>query len=71
LSQYTRSTKTWNQDVADYYKYYTSVTNGTATPEQIRAFNKARMKLGLDVVGPAVAGMATLKGLSTLSNNED
>ena len=71
LSQYTRATKTWNQDVADYYKHYTSVTNGTATPEQVFAFNKARLKLGLDVIGPPAAGMATLKGISSLSDSED
>lgn len=71
LSQYTRATKTWNQDVADYYKHYTSVTNGTATPEQVFAFNKARLKLGLDTIGPAAAGMATLKGISSFSDNED
>ena len=71
LSQYTRATKTWNQDVADYYKHYTSVTNGTATPEQVFAFNKARLKLGLDTIGPPAAGMATLKGISSFSDNED
>jgi len=70
LSQYTRATKSWNQDVADYYKYYTSVTNRTATPEQIMAFNKARLKLGLDTIGPTAAGMATLKGISSLNEDE-
>ena len=71
LSQYTRATKTWNQDVADYYKHYTSVTNGTATPEQVFAFNKARLKLGLDTIGPPATGMSTLKGISSLSDSED
>ena len=71
LSQYTRATKSWNQDVADYYKHYTSVTNGTATRSQILEFNKARAKLGWDVIGPPVVGTAALAAYSVSDRNED
>ena len=37
----------WNQDVSDFYKFYTKVNTGKANFEELLKFNKAKRNLGI------------------------
>jgi len=75
LTQYTGHSQDFNNAVKNYYRLYTKVTMGQATPQQIREFRNAKLILGLDVIkGPAAPAIATATALgaySMLRKDED
>lgn len=70
LKRITRLSTDFNNSVNTYYKLYTKVTMGKATPEQLRDFRKAKAILGLEVGGPAAATAVGLGAYSFLKDDD-
>lgn len=71
LRQYTASSSDYNNALKSYYKLYTKVTMGKATPQQRKEFNMAKAMLGIEITKPAAITATALGAYSMLRKDED